>query len=404
MTGTEDTPDGVEPPIPASVVDEPDTPHDPAPLPEPSPRPAMADRPPPLTGIGALARLAAIGMILLGATAAFAYTGGWLSPNRLTPRRLADTFEQVNGPHPGFRRNHAKGVCAVGSFESNGRGMRLSKAAVFRPGRVPVIGRFALAGGQPYLADTPQAVRSMALRFALPDGEEWRTGMNDIPVFPVRTAEGFYEQLLATRPDPATGKPDPAAMKAFLARHPETVRALAAVHAQPFSSGFDNATYNSLDAFRFVDAAGRSIPVRWSMVPVQPFAAETAGQASEQDKNYLFDDLIARVGRQPLRWHLIVTVGQPGDPTDDATVAWPEDREHVDVGTLTIDRIVGEARGACRDLNFDPLILPAGIEPSDDPLLSARSAVYSRSFTRRAGEAKAPSAVTTPAAGVGAKS
>jgi len=32
---------------------------------------------------------------------------------------------------------------------------------------------------------------------------------------------------------------------------------------------------------------------------------------------------------------------------------------------------------------FDPLVLPAGIAPSDDPLLSARSAVHSQSFTRR---------------------
>ena len=38
-------------------------------------------------------------------------------------------------------------------------------------------------------------------------------------------------------------------------------------------------------------------------------------------------------------------------------------------------------------------LLPDGIAPSDDPLLSARSAVYARSFTRRAGEPKQPSAI-----------
>ena len=41
----------------------------------------------------------------------------------------------------------------------------------------------------------------------------------------------------------------------------------------------------------------------------------------------------------PLQWHLIVTVGQPGDPTDDATIPWPSDRQQVDVGTLTIDQM-----------------------------------------------------------------
>src|SRR4029453_10410621 len=49
---------------------------------------------------------------------------------------------------------------------------------------------------------------------------------------------------------------------------------------------------------------------------------------------------------------------------------------------------------ATRDVNFDPLVLPAGIATSDDPLLSARSAVYSQSYTRRAGEPKQPSAIT----------
>jgi catalase len=360
--------------------------------------------PQPLTTIAVLARLAAISVIILAVVAGYAYVGGWLSPERLTPGRFTNTFEQINGVHAGFRRNHAKGVCLTGSFASNGQGARLSKAAVFAPGTIPVIGRFALAGGQPYAADAPMTVRSMALRFALPDGEEWRMGINDIPVFPVSTPEAFYEQLVASHPDPATGKPDPAKMQAFLAAHPESARALAIIHAQPVSSGFDNATYNSLDAFYFVDAAGKSTPVRWSMAPVQPFAAADATQAAQPDKNYLFDDLIARVRHQPLQWHLMVTVGEPGDPTSDATLPWPADRQRVDVGTLTVDQIQGEAEGACRDVNFDPLILPAGIEPSEDPLLSARSAVYSRSFARREGEMKEPSAVQTSSVGAGAGS
>ena len=95
-----------------------------------------------------------------------------------------------------------------------------------------------------------------------------------------------------------------------------------------------------------------------------------------------------------MQWRVVLTVGQAGDPTDDATLPWPEGREHVDAGTLTLDEVESEASGNCRDINFDPLGLPVGIARSDDPLLSARSAVYSQSFTRRAGEKKAPSAIT----------
>ena len=137
------------------------------------------------------------------------------------------------------------------------------------------------------------------------------------------------------------------------------------------------------------------------MVPTEPFASEDPEQAKSADKNYLFDALIARLARGPLQWRLIVTIGQPGDVTDDPTIPWPADREHVDAGTLTVDRAETEALGNCRDINFDPLVLPSGIGPSDDPLLSARSAAYSESFTRREGETKAPSAIQVSVSGKG---
>jgi catalase len=338
-------------------------------------------------------RLGLIGVIALGLVVLFAWAGGWLAPGSLTPQRMIDTFQAANGVHEGFRRNHAKGVCLIGTFDSNGAGAQLSKAAVFKAGQVPVFGRFALAGGLPMMPDGPAAVRSMALNFTLPDGEVWRTGMNDIPVFPLKDPRAFYEQLVASEPDPKTGKPDPAAMKAFLAAHPETAKALAILRSKPFSSGFANAAYNGLDAFVFVDAAGKTTPVRWSVVPIDAFAPEPADVPA--DKNYLFDALIQRVNQAPAQWHLMLTVGQPGDPTNDATLPWPADRLQIDAGTLSVNRIVGEAEGNCRDINFDPLVLPDGITASDDPLLSARSAAYVDSFTRRAGEPKVPSAVQT---------
>lgn len=344
-----------------------------------------------LTKPAALVSLGGIGVVLLAVAAAFAGTAGWFSPDRLDPERMIDRFEAVDGEHPGFRRNHAKGVCLTGWFDSNGAGTRLSSASVFARGRTPVIGRFALAGGLPMMPDAPGAVRSLALEFQLADGQQWRTGMNDIPVFPVKDAQAFYELLAATAPDPKTGKPDPAVLQAFLSAHPETAKALALLKAQPFSSGFANATYNSLNAFLFVDSAGAKHPVRWSMVANDTFAPEPADTPADQ--NYLFDALIARVKQGPVQWRLVLTLGQPGDPTNDATLPWPADREKVEAGVLTVAALQGEDRGGCTDINFDPLVLPAGIAASDDPLLSARSAAYSESFTRREGESKLPSAV-----------
>jgi catalase len=352
----------------------------------------------PLAGLpkaNLIMRFAAIGAVLVGIVGLFAYAGGWLTPRNLTPASLIDTFQKVNGLHPGFRRNHAKGVCISGYFESNGRGVALSRASVFLPGRVPIIGRFSLAGGQPYFADAPHTIRGMAILFKLPNGEEWRTAMTNIPVFSVRTVQGFHDQLLASAPDPATGKPDPAKIKTFLARYPETAKAMELIRNHAVSSGFDNSTYNSLNAFRFINASGATVPVRWSMVPVQPFEPISATEPGKSDKNYLFDGLIASIHRHPLQWHVVVTIGQPADPTNDATIPWSPDRQQIDVGTLAVDRVESDDTSPARDINFDPLVLPDGIAGSDDPLLSPRSAAYSQSFTRREGEPKEPGAVST---------
>jgi len=89
----------------------------------------------------ALLRLGMIGVVLAVVAGTFAYLGGWLTPRDLTPMRFVDAFEQANGVHAGFRRNHAKGLGVSGFFESNGNGVRFSRAIVFQPGRVPVLGR-----------------------------------------------------------------------------------------------------------------------------------------------------------------------------------------------------------------------------------------------------------------------
>ena len=85
---------------------------------------AMEKYPAPLTAENKFARLAGIGVLLLVVVGAFLYLGGWFSSQKLTSARFSDEFERVNGIHSGFRRNHAKGVCVGGFFDSNGQGAR----------------------------------------------------------------------------------------------------------------------------------------------------------------------------------------------------------------------------------------------------------------------------------------
>jgi len=331
-----------------------------------------------------------IGAVVLVLAAAFAWAAGFVAPGRLTQSMFIARFQSIDGVHPGFRRNHAKGVCVTGWFDGNGAGSALSDAAVFRPGRSHVIGRFALAGGMPFQSDAPATVRSMALSLTAPDHSIWRMGINNIPVFPVRTPQEFYDFLAATRPDPATHAPDPARVGPFLKAHPATAAALGLLKARTITPGFADDTFNSLDAFLFTNAQGTTVPVRWAMVPETPPPADPAATGPD----HLFDALLGDLSHGPLHWHLMLTVGQPGDPTADPTKPWPADRTTIDAGLLTLQTAEAEDGGPCTNITFDPLILPHGIAASDDPILPARSAVYARSFSGRAGETKPPSAIT----------
>jgi catalase len=320
----------------------------------------------------------------------FAWTGGWihwpLDRQTLTSARLIDAFEADTRPHPGFRRNHAKGVCVSGRFESNGNGAQLSSASVFRPGVVQVVGRLSAPGFDPTQEDYTAAVRSFALRFTLSNGEQWRTAMNSVPIFAVSTPEALYQQLSALQPDAASGRVDPAKMEMFLEKHPETRAFHEWLSSHLASSKFYNASYFSINAFRFTNAQGNTRFVRWSVVPEAAY--QPVSVTDTRDPDFLAHDLSKRLERGPVRWHLMLTPAAPGDPTNDATRVWPQERElhRVDAGVLVIDKAESQIDGTCRDINFDPLILPAGIEPSDDPLLAARSSAYAVSFNRRAHE------------------
>lgn len=329
----------------------------------------------------------------LAVLAGYGYAGGWLAPGRLTAQKLIDQFQANGGVHPGYRRNHAKGVCVTGYFAGNGALQPYSTAQVFAPGRVPVVGRFAIPGGNPYAPDGSVPIRSMALRFTQANGQQWRTGMNSMPVFPVATPQAFYEQLQAQQPDPATGKPDPAKVAAFFAAHPETAAFRAWIKNARPSASYAADTYWSLNAFELVDAQGAHHAVRWRMVPEARDAA-----AGGSDANYLDADLAQRLAQGPQRWHLLMTLANPGDPTNDATKSWPADRREIDAGTLVLTGTEAQESGACRDINYDPTVLPHGIEISDDPLLPARSAAYATSYLRRTSEeAHLPgTAATTP--------
>ncbi|WP_161046290.1 catalase family peroxidase [Duganella margarita] len=324
-----------------------------------------------------------IALILALIAALFAWVGGWIGQRDLTPQQMMDLAQASGKQQPGFRRAHSKGICFAGTFAPTAEAAKLSTARAFSQPSIAVIGRFSASSNNPYAPDGASPVRGMAVQIKTDDGQEWRIAMNSFPFFAASTPQGFQQMNEAGVPDPVTGKPDPNKMKALLVAHPEIAAFMAWAKTAPKSDSLGSTRFNGVNAFRLTDAQGVERMVRWSMRPRTPLVAMTPEQLKMADVNFLAADLDKRLAAGPLVWDMVVQIAAPGDPITDPSKAWPESRQEATIATLTVVHAEPQANGPCRDLNFDPLILPTGIAASDDPVLHARSAAYSVSFNRR---------------------
>ena len=337
---------------------------------------AVAHRLPVLVSLALIAIVVGIG------AAIFAYTAGWFSPQRLTPDKVVAAFAPPTGVALGHRRNHAKGICFTGVFEANGAGSELSQARVFARGQYPVLGRFNLGTADANAPDATVRVRGLGIQISTPDGQEWRSAMINPPVFTVSTPQAFYELLRASH------SKDPNAMKAFAAAHPEFAKFGDWAKNGPWTGSYAEERYNGLNSFVFVDGSGVEHAVRWSLLPAAQPVVVSPDELAKRGPDFLEQEIAQRVASEPQRWTMVVTVAKPGDPTADPTVAWPADRRSIEVGTLIAQHVQAERNGPCRDINFDPSVLPSGMRTSDDPFPAARSSAYAKSYDLRTAEAK----------------
>jgi catalase len=331
----------------------------------------------------AIGLLVLIAAIVACAAAAFAYTAGWFSPERLTPDKLVDAFTPPGGAPPlGHRRNHAKGVCFTGVFEANGAGAELSRAQALARGQYPALGRFNLGTPDPNAPDATVRVRGLGLMITTPDGQEWRMAMINPPFFPVSTPQAFYDLLTAS------ASKDPNAMPTFAKANPEIAKFGDWAKSAPWTGSYAEDRFNGLNSFIFTDNSGGEHAVRWSLLPAAQPVPVPPDELAKRGPDFLEQEIAERVGAGPARWTMTVTVANPGDPTADPSQPWPQDRRTVEVGTLIVEKIKAERDGPCRDINFDPTVLPSGMRTSDDPFPAARSSAYAKSYDRRTSEAQ----------------
>ena len=102
-----------------------------------------------------------------------------------------------------------------------------------------------------------------------------------------------------------------------------------------------------------------------------------------KDANYLFDELTERITRGPISFQILVQVANDDDIVDDATVHWPEERPLINLGRIVLTDPVQDDAREQKKIIFDPIPRVDGIEPSDDPLLELRAAIYLLSGRRR---------------------
>ena len=305
------------------------------------------------------------------------------APAASLPQQIADAIVALNGGvHTGFRFMHAKGIVVSGTFTPTPEAKSLSKAAHFSGPPVPVTVRFSDGTGVPNIPDTdPRGnPRGIAVRFMLPGGAFTDIVSVSHNGFVVGTGEdflAFFKAIAASGPD----APHPTPVEAFLGSHPSAAKFLA--DNQPLPKSFATLAYFGNNAFVFVDGGGKKQAVRYQFVPVAGVATLDSAAAARQNENYLFEDLERRLGQGPVQFRYYAQLANPGDPTNDGSIVWPDDRKRVLLGTIRLIKVEPNQEELQRSLTFNPTFTTAGIELSDDALVPLRSAVYALSVAHR---------------------
>jgi catalase len=296
--------------------------------------------------------------------------------------QLLQQFDTIFGLNPGFRPAHAKGTMLTGTFTPSREAATLTKAPHIVRESTPVTVRFSDSTGIPLVPDNdPNAnPRGFAIRFNLAEHVHTDIVSHSTDGFPTRTGQEFLELLTAlatSDPKNLAGTP----LEAFLGSHP---KALAFVQApKPAPSSFARESYFGVTAMKFTNKDGVSRFGRYRIIPEAGNDHLDDAATAAKGPDYLMAEIVERVGKGPVKFKIMVQIANDGDVVDDATIHWPEDRKVLELGTLTLTAPVADSALEQKQIIFDPIPRVDGIEPSDDPLLELRAAIYLISGRRR---------------------
>lgn len=304
---------------------------------------------------------------------------------------LLQQFDTIFGLHPGFRPAHAKGTMLTGTFTPSPAAPSLTRAPHMNGPSTPVSVRFSDATGIPMIPDTdPNSnPHGCAIRFHLAERVHTDIIGHSVDGFPTHTPQEFLEMLRAvasTDMSKFAGSP----LEKFLGGHP---KALAYVQTpKPAPASFAREQYFGVTAMRFTNNDGQTRHGRYRIVPDAGVEHLTDVAVAAKSPNFLFDEVAERIGKGPIKFRVAAQLANDGDIVNDATEHWPADRTLLDLGTVALSAQVKDNAQEQQHTIFDPIPRVDGIDPSDDPLLEVRAALYLISGRRRRGAEEAGAA------------
>lgn len=318
--------------------------------------------------------IAAFGLAVMPAHADQTHQDG-----KESPQDLVDAFHSAFGDNHS-RAVHAKGTILEGSFTASKEASTLSASPIFSGGTLPVTTRFSDFTGIPTIPDNvPEAnPRGFAVKF------QARSEVVDVVAhsfngFPVATSDEFavfLRDIGASGP----GVAHPTPVEQFLDSHPIAKTFVTTQKPPPMS--FATLPFFGVNSFKFINAKGVATFVRYQFVPVAGAHYLTSDELKTRGTNYLQEEIVQRVRSGPVEFDWFAQLAEPGDKIEDPSIAWPEQRQLVKLGRITIAKPTDDQNAADKSTLFLPGQKHLGIEPAD-PMIDLRNKAYPISFSGR---------------------
>ena len=297
---------------------------------------------------------------------------------------------------------HARGSAAHGFFESYGSLADVTRAAPFQKKgkRTPVFVRFSTVAGERGSKDTARDVRGFAVKFYSDEGN-WDLVGNNMPVFFIQDAMKFPDLVHAVKPEPHHAMPQAASAHDtfwdFVSLMPESTHMLlwqmsdrAIPRSYRMMQGF------GVHTFRFVNAAGESVLVKFHWLPTlgtHSLVWDEAVKISGADPDFHRRDLWEAIeaGEYP-EWELAVQVFTDEEAEGfsfdvlDSTKLIPEELVPLKpIGRMVLDRNPDNFFAETEQVAFCAAHVIPGIDFTNDPLLAGRIHSYTDTQISRLG-------------------